>query len=361
MESLEASQLTLLADPAEVPLAYERNPEPHLCREENPSNSILQDHDSEATPLVISEGEIAGELVQLEPELRGAQQVIKQTYREVMEPFKVSSTSMVDENGVLVHGNASSEAEHIDTSRLNREIKGLKRGLPVEPEAAVFVCVDDCRMNVMKALISGVVDTPYAHGLYQFDITLPTNYPNVPPCFNLMTTGQGSVYFGPNLFSSGYVCLSIINTWEGDPEEMWVPEQSSLLQVLLSIQTLVMDCNIMGKESGYETYGANYSGNVSYCNVVKYLNMKFAVLEQLRNPPREFAEVVIKHFTLKKQEVLATLRKWADEALEDTNSYSADESEIYNPGCCELFRSKTPRVVWAELRDELEKEFEKLN
>lgn len=35
----------------------------------------------------------------------------------------------------------------------------------------------------------------------------------------------------PNLYENGYVCLSLLNTWNGRPQECWNPEASTLLQV----------------------------------------------------------------------------------------------------------------------------------
>ena len=51
------------------------------------------------------------------------------------------------------------------------------------------------------------------------------------PCIPLQTTGEGRVRFNPNLYHAGKVCLSILNTWHGRPEEKWNPQTSSLLQV----------------------------------------------------------------------------------------------------------------------------------
>ncbi|XP_008484149.1 probable ubiquitin-conjugating enzyme protein 17 [Diaphorina citri] len=51
---------------------------------------------------------------------------------------------------------------------------------------------------------------------------------------NLATTGRHSVRFNPNLYNDGKVCLSILNTWHGRPEEKWNAHTSSFLQVLVS-------------------------------------------------------------------------------------------------------------------------------
>ena len=53
----------------------------------------------------------------------------------------------------------------------------------------------------MKALICGASNTPYAHGCYEYDIFCDNNYPREPPKMNLITTGNGSVRFNPNLYA----------------------------------------------------------------------------------------------------------------------------------------------------------------
>lgn len=52
---------------------------------------------------------------------------------------------------------------------------------------------------------------------------------------NLETTGRHSVRFNPNLYNDGKVCLSVLNTWHGRPEEKWNAHTSSFLQVLLAL------------------------------------------------------------------------------------------------------------------------------
>jgi len=77
---------------------------------------------------------------------------------------------------------------------------------------------------VIRALICGASGTPYSNGCFIFDLFCEDTYPDNPPKMNLMTTGGGTVRFGPNLYDSGYVCLSILGTWSGDsPSENWNP------------------------------------------------------------------------------------------------------------------------------------------
>jgi ubiquitin-protein ligase len=71
----------------------------------------------------------------------------------------------------------------------------MRKNLPIYPTNAVFVVHDTQRIDVMKSIIIGSEDTPYAHGVYLFDIFFDDNYPIYPPKVTLMTTGQGCVRF----------------------------------------------------------------------------------------------------------------------------------------------------------------------
>lgn len=74
----------------------------------------------------------------------------------------------------------------------------------------------------MKVLISGPDDTPYANGLFEFDVFFSSNYPQTAPKCAFLTTGNGVIRFNPNLYNDGKICLSILGTWEGRPEEKWL-------------------------------------------------------------------------------------------------------------------------------------------
>ena len=50
--------------------------------------------------------------------------------------------------------------------------------------------------------------------------------------------------------------------------------------------------------------------NEAYCNIVRYCNIKFAMIDAIRNPPAGFETVIRRHFYLKKDEILEEVRKW---------------------------------------------------
>lgn len=61
--------------------------------------------------------------------------------------------------------------------RLIKEIADLAHSLPMTPQSSIFVRYDTSRMDVMKSLIFGAEDTPYAHGAFVFDMFFDDSYP----------------------------------------------------------------------------------------------------------------------------------------------------------------------------------------
>lgn len=159
----------------------------------------------------------------------------------------------------------------------------------------------------MQALIMGSNGTPYGHGAFLFDIYFDDNYPNGPPKVNLTTTGHGKIRFNPNLYACGKVCLSLLGTWRGSASENWDPKVSTLLQVLLSIQAIIMSEEVYFNEPGFENQQGTEEGekkNQAYSNIVRYGNLRFAMIENIKNPPKGFESVIRRHFYLKKDEIM---------------------------------------------------------
>lgn len=89
-------------------------------------------------------------------------------------------------------------------------------------------------------------------GLFVFDIFFPREYPRVPPLLSFMTTGGGQVRFNPNLYVDGKVCLSLLGlAFAKDDSQRWKVGESSLAQILLSIQS-----QIFGVEEPYFNEGS---------------------------------------------------------------------------------------------------------
>jgi len=177
----------------------------------------------------------------------------------------------------------------------------------------------------MKAIITGACNTPYAHGCFVYDIFCENNYPNGPPKMNLMTTGNGSIRFNPNLYSCGKVCLSLLGTWRGNATENWDPRLSTILQVLLSTQAIIMSEEVYFNEPGFENEAGTVEGekkNEGYMNVVRYGNIKFAMIDQLKKPAKGFESVIKRHFYCKKEEIMKEVNHWLELANKNEAAYT---------------------------------------
>lgn len=59
------------------------------------------------------------------------------------------------------------------------------------------------RLDVTRVLIMGPKGTPYANGVFEFDMFCDAKFPSRPPHMMFRTTGAGTVEFNPNLYVNG--------------------------------------------------------------------------------------------------------------------------------------------------------------
>ena len=147
--------------------------------------------------------------------------------------------------------------------------------------------------------------------------------------------------FNPNLYESGKVCLSLLGTWEGPG---WDEKNSTLLQVLVSIQSLIFVDKPYFNEPGWERAQGTPEGEraaAAYNARVRLNTLKHAVLPHLRayasgrtgasthdaapqgskgkkpssatGAPSVFSEAIRVHFQRKQRELLEISQKWLDE------------------------------------------------
>jgi ubiquitin-protein ligase len=200
--------------------------------------------------------------------------------------------------------------------RLAQELATLKNSLPLSFSSSVFVRYDSSRMDVLKFLITGPAGTPYENGCFVFHAYFTVAYPYVAPEVFLETTGQRTVRFNPNLYECGRVCLSLLNTWPGRPEEMWNAKTSTFLQVLVSIQSLIFIDEPYFNEPGYEGFRGTPKGikaSNEYNQGLYPETIQWAIIDQMRNPTPCFKDVIQKHFQLKRNDILKQVDKWTEE------------------------------------------------
>ena len=212
------------------------------------------------------------------------------------------------------------QLEKVNKSSLLQRIKSellfwLKLDLPSDFNSSFFVRASSEYPQFIKFLIAGSRGSPYEHGLFEFDLYLPPDYPNKAPQCNIITTGNGKIRFNPNLYNTGKVCLSLLGTWRGETIENWDPKISNLTQLLISISSIVMNDNIGENEPGWESLTTSDKGlleNEAYSNIVRLGNIKYAMIEMIKNPPPCFREVVNNYFLLKGDEIIKDIYLWLE-------------------------------------------------
>ena len=101
---------------------------------------------------------------------------------------------------------------------------------------------------------------------------------------------SGGLRVNPSLYESGKVCLSLLNTWKGTGSEAWNPGGSTILQVLLTLQALVLNEKPYFNEAGYDKQIGRADGeknSVSY-NENAFLVTCKSMLYLLRKPPKVY-------------------------------------------------------------------------
>ncbi len=63
------------------------------------------------------------------------------------------------------------------------------------------------------------------------------------------------------------------------------------------------------------------SQNNRYSNIIRYCNVKYAMIDMINNPPAGYEKVIRCNFYLKKNIILKDVKKWVDEAQNISATY----------------------------------------
>ncbi|XP_010272451.1 PREDICTED: probable ubiquitin-conjugating enzyme E2 24 isoform X2 [Nelumbo nucifera] len=191
--------------------------------------------------------------------------------------------------------------------KVQQEWSILEKDLP----DTIYVRIYEERMDLLRAAIVGAPGTPYHDGLFFFDFFLPPDYPHEPP---LVHYNSGGLRLNPNLYESGRICLSLLKTWTGTGTEVWNPVNSTILQVLLSLQALVLNEKPYFNEAGYDKHIGRAEGeknSVTYNENAFLLSCK-SMLYVLRNPPMHFEALVEEHFRSRSRSILLACKEYME-------------------------------------------------
>jgi len=139
---------------------------------------------------------------------------------------------------------------------------------PLE-DNGIYYKHDDNNMFCGYALIIGPKNTLYNYGNYLFKFEFPKDYPFSPPKLTYLTN-NGYTRFHPNLYRTGKVCLSILNTWRG---EQWTSCQT-IRSILLTLVTLFHNKPLLNEPGLTE----KYKDFNNYNEIIQYENYNTAIL-----------------------------------------------------------------------------------
>jgi len=197
--------------------------------------------------------------------------------------------------------------------------KGLLEGQDDAP-APIIVRTFASRSDLFRAMVVGPPGTPYEHVPLFFDLALPPDYPRDPPVAHFHAHYVGNERLNPNLYVDGKVCLSLLGTWSGPA---WDPKGSTLLQVLVSLQGLVLVEEPYFNEPGHECDAGTEQGRQSsalYNEHARLLALR-AALNVVQNPPLGFKEIVERYFARCGQKLLES----CEESLREPKASETSE------------------------------------
>ncbi|XP_063534146.1 (E3-independent) E2 ubiquitin-conjugating enzyme UBE2O [Cydia strobilella] len=192
-------------------------------------------------------------------------------------------------------------------SAVKREIKLLKSDLP----PGVWVRGFEDRIDLLSVMIAGPSKTPYEGGLFVFDVQLGGEYPRAPPLCHYHSYCTDRL--NPNLYEDGKVCVSLLGTWSGRGVEVW-GKDSSLLQVIVSLQGLILNAEPYFNEAGYEKQKGTQQGteNSRMYNEMVLLKLVQSMTKMLTNPPEPFRDEILQHLRAHAASLCHRLESWVD-------------------------------------------------
>lgn len=152
--------------------------------------------------------------------------------------------------------------------RLAKDVRGIMKN-PLE-DNGIYYKHDESNMLHGYACIIGPSDTPYQYGFYFFKLEFTNNYPSEPPKVTYYTQGD-KIRFHPNLYRSGKVCVSILNTWRG---EQWSSCQT-ISSILLTLTTLFHNKPLLN-EPGITESHVDFE---KYNEIITYKTLEHAILK----------------------------------------------------------------------------------
>ena len=201
---------------------------------------------------------------------------------------------------------------------------------------------DEADMLKGYAMIIGPEDTPYFGGFYFFRFQFPYDYPYSPPVVTYHTN-DGHIRFNPNLYNNGKVCISILNTWRGEP---WSPCQT-ISTVLLTLCTILCKDPLKNEPGVF----AENPDVEPYNRIIEHANVRVAICDTIDKHRMSalgcfsvFGEDMERIFAENYEKILSFLQNnanvYAETRIVGTKVYGLREIVDYSKLCTRLMNNK---------------------
>lgn len=201
--------------------------------------------------------------------------------------------------------------------RLVKDVKDIMKN-PLH-DSGIYYMHSSTDMMFGKALIIGPPNTPYEGGYYLFKFEFPCDYPHNPPKVTYFTN-DGATRFNPNLYKSGKVCVSILNTWKGP---QWTGCQT-ISSTLLCLCSAVLNDQPLLNEPGVRSDNPDYQ---NYMDIITYKNYEVAICgmlvrKDIINDFPELHDIMVQHFYENYASILGRItRDMVEERIVATKIY----------------------------------------
>ena len=219
------------------------------------------------------------------------------------------------------------EKIYVTQTTIKRLVSDIKECTKVElTKDGIYYKHDENNMLFGYALIIGPKETPYAYGNFMFKFEFPIDYPHNPPKVTYCTN-DGITRFHPNLYKNGKVCLSMLNTWQG---EQWTGCQT-IKSVLVTIQSLMHD-NALINEPNIPITHKNVK---PYDEIIRYKTIDTGIVNILNG------KYLLKEFEIFRDIIKTEYNKNYDEILKILNVKKSEKINKINDLNRDIYKTNT--------------------
>ncbi len=230
--------------------------------------------------------------------------------------------------------------------RILWELKDYEKNKEENNKNGIYLEYDEADIYKLDLVLVGS-DGPYLGCFFEFNIVLPPTYPFSPPKFKFKSPDE-NMRIHPNLYGSGKVCLSVINTWSGPG---WTA-CNTILSVCNILLGMVLSLkNPLSAEPAYEDIHINNPKAIYYKELVYCESINELLINNLKKNMTDFKKEYIRN----NKEVYKNLIK---NKLKEEYEYKYTPYMFRKINRIVKFNSKNARSELNKLLKEIESEEE---